>query len=191
MYEQTLLKILDDHIKPHVLKRMNNGKKWEYGYNEDHDVVVISKTGQIGEIYEIQNLKIALPLESNVVKFKGNKWERMEYPKELSRFKSVFEWNDAPEEFKNTWFDYIDTEFTRREEGFWFVNNKKPTYITGSHYTYLQWSKIDIGKPDFRESLALIYTSTLTPCPITVTLYVPAATFFNESDIVELESSHS
>ena len=139
MYEQTLLKILDDHIKPHVLKRMNKGKKWEYGYNEDHDVVVISKTGQIGEIYEIQNLKIALPLESNVVKFKGNKWEYTEYPKELSRFKSVFEWNDAPEEFKNRWFDYIDIEFTRREEGFWFVNNKKPTYITGSHYTYLQW----------------------------------------------------
>ena len=157
MYEQTLLKILDDHIKPHVLKRMNNGKKWEYGYNKDHDVVVISKTGQIGEIYEIQNLKIALPLESNVVKFKSNKWERMEYPKELSRFKSVFEWNDAPEEFKNTWFDYIDTEFTRREEGFWFVNNKKPTYITGSHYTYLQWSKIDVGKPDFRESNRLFF----------------------------------
>ena len=157
MYEQTLLKILDDHIKPHVLKRMNKGKKWEYGYNEDHDVVVISKTGQIGEIYEIQNLKIALPLESNVVRFKSNKWERMEYPKELSRFKSVFEWNDAPEEFKNTWFDYIDTEFTRREEGFWFVNNKKPTYITGSHYTYLQWSKIDVGKPDFRESNRLFF----------------------------------
>jgi len=157
MYEQTLLKILDDHIKPHVLKRMNKGKKWEYGYNEDHDVVVISKTGQIGEIYEIQNLKIALPLESNVVRFKSNKWERMEYPKELSRFKSVFEWNDAPEEFKNKWFDYIDTEFTRREEGFWFVNNKKPTYITGSHYTYLQWSKIDVGKPDFRESNRLFF----------------------------------
>jgi len=157
MYEQTLLKILDDHIKPHVLKRMNNGKKWEYGYNKDHDVVVISKTGQIGEIYEIQNLKIALPLESNVVRFKSNKWERMEYPKELSRFKSVFEWNDAPEEFKNKWFDYIDTEFTRREEGFWFVNNKKPTYITGSHYTYLQWSKIDVGKPDFRESNRLFF----------------------------------
>lgn len=157
MYDQTLLKILDGHIKPHVLKRMNKGKKWEYGYNEDHDVVVISKTGQIGEIYEIQNLKIALPLESNVVKFKGNKWEYTEYPKELSRFKSVFDWNDAPEEFKNRWFDYIDTEFTRREDGFWFVNNKKPTYITGSHYTYLQWSKIDVGKPNFRESNRLFF----------------------------------
>jgi hypothetical protein len=157
MYEQTLVNIIDDHIKPHVLKRMNNGKKWEYGYNEAHDIVVISKNGQIGEIYEIQNLKIALPTEFDVVKFEDNKWQYTEYPKELSRFKSVFDWNEAPDEFKNKWFDYIDTEFTRREDGFWFINNKKPTYITGSHYNYLQWSKIDVGKPDFRESNRLFF----------------------------------
>ena len=136
---------------------MNNGKKWKYGYNEAHDIVVISKNGQIGEIYEIQNLKIALPTEFDVVKFKDNKWQYTEYPKELSRFKSVFDWNEAPDEFKNKWFDYIDTEFTRREDGFWFINNKKPTYITGSHYNYLQWSKIDVGKPDFRESNRLFF----------------------------------
>jgi hypothetical protein len=157
MYEQTLVNIIDDHIKPHVLKRMNKGKKWEYGYNETHDIVVISKNGQIGEIYEIQNLKIALPTEFDVVKFEDNKWQYTEYPKELSRFKSVFDWNEAPDEFKNKWFDYIDTEFTRREDGFWFINNKKPTYITGSHYNYLQWSKIDVGKPDFRESNRLFF----------------------------------
>ena len=60
MYEQSLYKILHDHVKPKILKRMNRHKKWEYGYNDDHDMVVISKTGQIGDIYEIQNLKIAL-----------------------------------------------------------------------------------------------------------------------------------
>ena len=31
---------------------MNKHKKWEYGYNEEYDIVVISKTGQIGEVYE-------------------------------------------------------------------------------------------------------------------------------------------
>jgi len=31
------------------------------------------------------------------------------------------------------------------------------TYITGTHYMYLQWSKIDVGKPDFRESNRLFY----------------------------------
>jgi len=61
MYTQTLYKVLDNHIKPNIIKKNNRYKKWEYGYNKEHDVVVISKTGQIGEIYEIQNLKIALP----------------------------------------------------------------------------------------------------------------------------------
>ena len=74
MYEQSLYKVLKDHIKPKVLKRMNRYKKWEYGYNAEHDFVVISKTGEIGEIYEIQNLKIALPKKVNVVEFENDKW---------------------------------------------------------------------------------------------------------------------
>jgi len=59
MYEQTLYKVLPDHIKSKTIKTQNRYKKWEYGYNKEHDVVVISKTGKIGEIYEIQGLKIA------------------------------------------------------------------------------------------------------------------------------------
>ena len=50
MYQQTLYKILDNHIKPKVLKRTNRYAKWEYGYNEEHDVDIISKTGKIGKI---------------------------------------------------------------------------------------------------------------------------------------------
>jgi hypothetical protein len=56
MYEQTLYKVLPDHVKPKILKRMNRYNKWEYGYNEDHDMIVISKTGQIGESIQ-KNLK--------------------------------------------------------------------------------------------------------------------------------------
>ena len=87
MYEQTLYKVLDDHIKPHTVAKINKAKKWEYGYNEDYDVVVISKTGEIGEIYEIQNLKIALPKAKNIHKFSSDKWEYTEYPKELKKIK--------------------------------------------------------------------------------------------------------
>ena len=75
MYKQELYKILPDHIKPKVLKRNNRYKKWEYGYNEEHDIIVISKSGEIGDIYEIQNLRIALPKEEKVHKFKENKWK--------------------------------------------------------------------------------------------------------------------
>ena len=160
-YEQTLVKILKDYIKPHTIKKNNRHNKWQYGYNKDHDVVVISKTGKIGEIYEIQNLKIALPLIEESYKRSDKKteqyWETLEYPKELNKIKSVFEWSDYSSEFKNKWYDYIDEEFKRREEGFAFSNKGIPTYVTGSHYMYLQWTKIDVGHPDFRESNRLFF----------------------------------
>ena len=157
MYEQTLYKILDDHIKPKIIKQLNRYKKWEYGYNAEHDIVVISKTGKIGEIYDIQGLKIALPLEENVHKFKENKWTVFEYPKVLKKIKTVFDWREYPEDFKEQWYEYINEEFRRREEGFWYINKDKPTYITGNHYMYLQWSKIDVGQPDFREANRLFF----------------------------------
>ena len=157
MYEQTLYRIIKDHIKPKVLDRMNRYKKWEYGYNEEHDIVVISKTGEIGDVYEIENLKIALPKETNIHKFKSDKWEHTEYPKELDKIKTVFDWEEYPKDFKERWYDYIDNEFNKREQGFWFYNKGLATYITGTHYMYLQWSKNDVGQPDFRESNRLFY----------------------------------
>ena len=157
MYKQTLYKVLKDYIKPKVLNRMNRYKKWDYGYNKEHDLIVISKTGEIGEIYEIQNLVIALPKVKDVVEFEKDRWTYTPYPKELNRIKSVFDWEEYPLDFKEKWYDYIDKEFTRREEGFWFINKGVPTYITGTNYMYLQWSKIDVGQPDFRESNRLFY----------------------------------
>ena len=161
MYEQTLYKALDDYIKPNIIKQKNRHNKWEYGYNKDHDVVVISRTGKIGEIYEIQNLKIALPLIENAYKRSDKKeeqyWVQEKFPKELSKIKNVFDWNKYPDVFKERWYDYIDQEFQHREEWFAFYNNGKPTYITGTHYMYLQWSKIDVGAPDFRESNRLFF----------------------------------
>jgi len=157
MYEQTLYKVLDNYIKPSTLKKKNRVKSWKYGYDEDHDMVVISKTGKIGDIYEIQNLKIALPAEFKTHNFKEKKWGKLDYPKELSRIKTIFDWKEYPEEFKEDWYDYIETEFERRDTGFFFSNKGKSTYITGSHYMYLQWSKIDVGNADFRESNRLFY----------------------------------
>jgi hypothetical protein len=157
MYEQSLYKVLENYIKPSTLKKKNNDKSWKYGYDEDFDVIVISKTGKIGEIYEIQNLKIALPAEFETHNFKDKKWSHTEYPKELARIKTIFDWKEYPEDFKEQWYDYIEKEFERRENGFWFSNKGSSTYITGSHYMYLQWSKIDVGQPDFRESNRLFY----------------------------------
>ena len=156
-YKQTLVKIIEP-VKRTTITRMNRGKKWKYGYNKEHDIVVISKTGTVGEIIEMQGLRIALPkMPTNVYVHAKRKWQRIDYPKELSKLKNIFDWRSYPEEAKDQWFDYIDEEFKRRDEGFWFNNNNKPTYITGSHYMYLQWSKIDVGAPDFREANRLFF----------------------------------
>ena len=154
---QTLYSIIKP-IRSNTIQRLNKSKKWKYGYNKEHDVVIISKTGTIGDIYEIQGLKIALPkIPKNVHKFEHDKWQVTPYPNELKRIKTIFDWRDYPEDFKNKYIDYIENEFKKREEGFWFYNKNKPTYITGTHYMYLQWSKIDVGAPDFREANRLFY----------------------------------
>jgi hypothetical protein len=157
MYEQSLVKTVEP-IKKTTISRLNKGKKWKYGYDKDHDIIVLSHNGQIGEIIEIQNLVIALPkAPRDVYSNTKNKWVRFDQPKELERLKNIFDWRSYPESSKEKWHDYIDEEFRRREEGFWFMNNGKPTWITGTHYMYLQWSKIDIGAPDFREANRLFF----------------------------------
>ena len=143
----SLYAVLEDYLPSQVKNR-----KWKYGYDEKYDLVVISKDGTVGEVYEINGVKIGLPKVQKGLKKGENKWKPEEYPKELSRIKTIFEWNQMSPEFKVKWVDYIQAEFEKRDDGHWFVNNGSPTYITGSHYMYLQWSKIDIGLPDFRES---------------------------------------
>ena len=157
MYQQTLYKVIEP-IRINTIKRLNKAKKWEYGYNKEHDVVVISKSGMIGEIYEIQNLRIALPkAPKKIHKFESDAWEVSEYPKQLQRIKTIFDWKQYPDDFKKQYIDYIENEFQKRDDGFWYYNKGVATYITGTHYMYLQWSKIDVGKPDFREANRLFY----------------------------------
>jgi len=161
MYEQSLYKVVQP-IRSNTIHRLNKSKSWDYGYNKENDVVVVSKTGQIGEVLEIQGLKIALPLAPKTVytrskKKSEQKWEQFPENPDFKNIKTVFDWNEYPEEFKEQHYAYIDEEFRRREEGFWFSNNGVATWVPGSYYMYLQWSKIDVGAPDFREANRLFF----------------------------------
>ena len=157
MYEQDLVKTIEP-VKRTTISRLNKGKKWKYGYDKENDIIVLSRSGQIGEIIEIQNLAIALPkVPKSVYSNDKDKWVKFKQPKELERLKNIFDWRAYPDDQKDQWHDYIDEEFKRREEGFWFTNNGKPTWIPGTHYMYLQWSKIDVGAPDFREANRLFF----------------------------------
>ena len=160
--QDKLYEVVKDYIPKAVLANKNRSKTWEYGYNEKYDFVSISKTGQIGDIVNISGLYIGLPLPPKEIESRSKKkeeqyWERQELPQPLSRIQSIFQWNEMPSEFKNKWIDYIELEFDKREDGHWFMNNGTPTYITGAHYMYLQWSSIDVGYPDFREANRIFY----------------------------------
>ena len=160
--DKKLYKSLEDYVPKSVLTNKNRNKSWEYGYNDKYDFICISKSGEVGDILNIQGLIIGLPKRPKKINSRSKSnpmqyWERIDIPKQLSRIQSIFQWNEMPNEFKNHWVDYIENEFDCRELGYWFYNNGVPTYITGGHYMYLQWTSIDVGYPDYREANRIFY----------------------------------
>ena len=104
-------------------------------------------SNSLGDVIEIQGLKIQLPkkpMKKKILfsdkKKKEQRWIRQDIPTGLSR------------ENASDYIEYIEEEFRRRRDGLWFMNNGEPTYITGSHYMFIQWSHIDVGYPDYREA---------------------------------------
>jgi hypothetical protein len=160
--QNSLCKSLKNFVPKTVITNKNKARSWKYGYDAKYDFVVISKNGEIEDIIEIEGLKIALPKPPKEIylrnkNIKEQYWESFQYPKKLQKIQSIFQWHATPSNFKNEWVDYIEEEFDRRDEGFWFMNNGVPTYITGSHYMYIQWTKIDIGLPDYRDANRVFY----------------------------------
>jgi hypothetical protein len=122
----------------------------------DEPAIKICPNGTQGELIELGGLLICLPKRPPKKEIFGYKesdsmqmWRRVSMPQELSRIKSMDEWAEMPREFRERFRPYIEEEFRRRREGFWFYNNGTATYITGRHYMMLQWTKLDIGYPYF------------------------------------------
>ena len=153
----SLYKIVDNVVPQKILDKKNAKKEWEYGYNPEFDIVIVSKDGTLGDIYDIQNLRVGLPKTPEKVSYKSDKWEPIILPKELSRIKTIFDWNRRDNSFKTQWVDFIEQEFDRREFGYWFINKGVKTYMSGHHYMYLTWSKTDVGHPHFRESNRIFF----------------------------------
>tara|TARA_R110002012_G_scaffold230276_1_gene402967 strand:- start:2573 stop:4594 length:2022 start_codon:yes stop_codon:yes gene_type:complete len=92
----------------------------------------------------IQGIEINIPKnpkKSSIIGYnkskKNQKWTRNPMPDN---------WDSFSEIKKNK---FIEQEFERRLNGVWFMNNGEKTYITGAHYYYLNWCKIDVGYPDY------------------------------------------
>ena len=124
------------------------------GYKEKG--IKIDPHGSVGEAIELHGLLVVLPKQPKKQDIlfhdlpkQDQKWRRLELPPDLLKVKSMEEWLEKPQEFKNRYSKYIEEEFARRRSGVWFYNNGVPTYITGRNYMFLQWTKIDIGYPNF------------------------------------------
>ena len=116
----------------------------------DEMIVNICPNGTSGEVINIDGLYIQLPEQPpheqilyHELPQEQQRWERHEPSNELIRLKSMDDWAQSPKEFRAKHSAYISEEYRRRREGLWFYNNGTPTYITGSHYMLLQWTKID------------------------------------------------
>ncbi len=124
--------------------------------NYDEQAIGICPKGTQGETVELGGILIVLPAQPPQKEIAGygspdhlQLWQRISMPQELSRIKSMDEWGEMPREFRQKFSPYIEEEFRRRRNGFWFYNDGKPTYITGRHYMMLQWTRMDIGYPNF------------------------------------------
>jgi hypothetical protein len=138
---------------------------WEYGYNQELDVVIISKDGTLGEIYELQGLKVGLPQQpdkKDIINHDKNifkqKWERHELPAALTD-KSIDSAtagmkDEETQDYVNSLFvehdEYITREFTRRDQGVWIYINGHPIYMPGTYYYGIQWIKETTEYPNFR-----------------------------------------
>jgi len=126
-----------------------------------------------GSVIEIQGLQCNLPPEGYVyniitkqVEFRGvykrsdiqseQYWKRIMLPDWYQD--TMKKWDEFDKKKKEDDGEFYDErleefkkqEWDRRLNGFWYMNNGKPTYLTGMHYLYLQWWSIDIGYPKFR-----------------------------------------
>ena len=62
-------------------------KFYNYGYDKEDDIVVISKDGSVGDVWNINGVRIALPKEPDIVDNLGDRWIPQEYPAELEKIK--------------------------------------------------------------------------------------------------------
>ena len=126
-----------------------------------------------GSVVDIQGLKCNLPPEGYVfniitkqVEFRGvykrseieseQYWKRISLPDWYQD--TMKKWDEFDKKKKDDEIEFYDErleeykkqEWDRRLNGFWYMNNGTPTFLTGLHYLYLQWWPIDIGYPKFR-----------------------------------------
>ncbi|WP_456867582.1 hypothetical protein [Galbibacter sp. BG1] len=138
--------IVDGVVPDKILKSRNKEKSWSYGYNDQYNVVIISKDGTLGTIYEMNGLNIGLPEvpkdDTKILNYDkpeyDQKWERKPLPK------------GCTENTVDDYADYILEEIRRRNEGVFIYINGEVEYFPGCFYFFLNWMNLGKMYPHFR-----------------------------------------
>lgn len=100
----------------------------------------------IGRAIYVNGLQVHIPkkpikklIAGSSLPKKQQKWSRTELPENFESLPA------------NEQEAFVVQEWDRRRNGHWFMCNGEPTYITGAHYFYLNWCKIDVGYPEYRD----------------------------------------
>jgi hypothetical protein len=140
-------KIEEEIVDKKTRLARNKAKSWKYGYDETLDIIIISKDGTLGEIYNIKGLLIGFPEKPehkqiiNWDKTAENQiWERESVPAGLN----------VKTQFHSKYTSFIENQFKRREEGVWVYLKGKAVYIPGTYWFFLSWYKEEDGYPKLR-----------------------------------------
>lgn len=159
--ETNTISFKEQEFKPGMAERYANQefypekdyyKEW---YDKEEDAIILDPKGTKGEMIVLDGLKLWMP------KPPPNKKDILfsKLPKEEQYWRRIEPPNGLTPENEEEYIDFILQEFKRRREGVWFMNNGKPTWVTGAHYMGLQWNVMieTGGYKDFRVAQANLY----------------------------------
>ena len=108
-----------------------------------------------GKVYNVITKKIEKrPIITSSSKKEDQVWIRTTLPEgyNYKRKEELVRQAEDKDYFDIELENFRSQEWDRRLNGVWFMNNGVATYLTGMHYLFLNWWKIDIGYPSFRKT---------------------------------------
>lgn len=81
--------------------------------------------------------------------FWANIYEKIKLPESFKKIK--FDNDGNPLNLTPEQFEIINVHIKRRKDGFWWYNNGQPTWITGTHYLFIVFWRLDTGIPEYRD----------------------------------------
>lgn len=159
-------KVTDPYLKIYLKTARETGKKFYDEYLPPDKVLVVNNNP---DDRDLKPIEIPLPVPDDVTKIDGYgevgvhqyfKTHAELYPKPYRRLMDLQKKCDTVDQCVETIrnnpgeyveeIEYIQREWEYRLNGYWFFNNKRPTFISGAHWLYLNHWYAGKGHPNYR-----------------------------------------